>query len=219
MTHTDGAHDGAITGHLAQRRIGYALLALAAGAALLLFFLPAEKTLGGAIKIVLLHGALVQAGLFSFAAAGLLGALYLLTRREGAIAWCAAAQKAALAVWAVYVVSSMAATYLAWGQLIAWDEPRVRASAYVLLLAATCLLIVWWVRDRVFTALVNVAAAAAVYALVKGVSVVRHPLDPIGASTSVAYRLASPALLLILLVMAALLAWTWRLRGGIRGEE
>ena len=28
MTHTDGAHDGAITGHLAQRRIGYALLAL-----------------------------------------------------------------------------------------------------------------------------------------------------------------------------------------------
>ena len=195
---------------LTRRRTGVALLALLGAAALLLYFLPVEKTLGNVIKVVLLHGALVQAGLFGFAAAGLLGVLYLLTRWEDAIAWCEAVQKTALAVWAAYAVSSMVATYLAWGQVIAWDEPRVRISAYVLILATACLLLVWWVRDRLFTALVNAVAAGAIYYLVKGTGVVRHPLDPIGTSPSATYRLAALALVFIVLAMVALLAWAWR---------
>lgn len=196
--------------HLFSRRwVVGAFLVLAAAAAVLLAWLPAEKTLGGVIKVVLLHGALVQVGLFCFIAAGLLGTLYLATRWDEAILWCEAAQKTALAVWAAYAVSSMAATYLAWGQLIAWDEPRVRTSAYVLVLALACLALAGWVRDRVFTALVNVVSAGAVFYLVKGANVVRHPLDPIGESPSLLYRLAFPALFVIVLAMAALLAWLW----------
>lgn len=194
---------------LSRRWVVGAFLVLAAAAAVLLAWLPAEKTLGGVIRVVLLHGALVQVGLFCFIAAGLLGALYLVTRWDEAIVWGEAAQKTALTVWAAYAVSSMAATYLAWGQLIAWDEPRVRTSAYVLLLALACLLLAGWVRDRVFTALVNVVSAGAVFYLVKGANVVRHPLDPIGESPSLLYRLAFPALFVIVLAMAALLAWLW----------
>ena len=197
---------------LSRRRAVVALLILAAAVAVLLVWLPAEKTLGEVIKVVLLHGALVQAGLFSFIAAGLLGALYFVTRRQEAFLWCEALQKTAVAVWAGYVISSMAATYLAWGQLIAWDEPRVRTSAYVLILALACLALAGWVRDRVFTALVNVISAGAVYYLVKGANIVRHPLDPIGDSPSLMYRLAFPTLLLLVLAMTALLAWLWRVR-------
>ncbi len=195
-----------------RRRLVLAWSVLLGLAALLLWLLPAEKTLGSVIKLVVLHGALVQAGLFGFLAAGLLAAIYLLTRRQEAIAWCEAVQTTTLAVWAVYALSSMAVTYLAWGQLVAWDEPRVRASAYVLILAVAGLLLVRWVGDRVFTSLVNLAAAGAVFYLVKGANVVRHPLDPIGTSPSLLFRLIAPALLLIVLGMAALLAWVWRRR-------
>lgn len=189
-----------------QRSALIAAVLLLAGGALLLVLLPDEKTLGPVVKAVLLHGALVQTGLYAFLAAGALGLAWLATRRENVLLWCAAVQQTAVVVWLAYVVSSMVATYMAWGQWIAWDEPRVRSSAYVLLFALAALLVAWWVGDALFTALLNIVTAAVVWYLVKGVGVVRHPLDPLGPSTADVFRVYALALLMIAVCLAALLA-------------
>jgi hypothetical protein len=192
---------------LTRRRAGVVAVLLLALGGLLLIMAPDEKTLGGVIKVVLLHGALVQVGLYAFLVAGLLGLAYVATRRDGLLAWCEAVQKSAVAVWVAYVVSSMVSTYMAWGQWIAWDEPRVRASAYVLGFALAALAITWWVGDSLFTALLNVVTAGVVWYLVKGVGVVRHPLDPLGPSTADVFRVYALALLVAALGLTALLAW------------
>lgn len=182
----------------------------------MLVLLPDEKTLGPVVKAVLLHGALVQTGLYAFLAAGALGLAWLATRRENVLRWCAAVQQTAVVVWLAYVVSSMVATYMAWGQWIAWDEPRVRSSAYVLLFALAALLVAWWVGDALFTALLNIVTAAVVWYLVKGVGVVRHPLDPLGPSTADVFRVYALALLMIAVCLAALLAWELQRRAQSR---
>lgn len=189
-----------------QRSALIAAVLLLAGGALLLVLLPDEKTLGPVVKAVLLHGALVQTGLYAFLAAGALGLVWLATRRDDVLRWCTAVQQTAVVVWLAYVVSSMVATYMAWGQWIAWDEPRVRSSAYVLLFALAALLVAWWVGDGLFTALLNIVTAAVVWYLVKGVGVVRHPLDPLGPSTADVFRIYALALLMIAVCLAALLA-------------
>ena len=186
--------------------------ALAALAALLVALVPPEKTLGWIIRPVFLHGALVQAGLIAFAAAGLLGLLYFVQRSTRVIAWCLAAQETAVLLWIAYALSSMVTTRLAWGEWIAWDEPRVRASIHVLWFCLVCLLLVRWIEHPVFTALTNVVAAGAIWYLIKGAGLLRHPFDPIGDSNSFTYQLLFWLLVLAVVAAAAMFAHWRRLR-------
>lgn len=172
----------------------------------LLWLLPPEQTLGGIVRVIFLHGALVQIGLVAFAVAGLLGLVYLWRRTAGVYAWLVAVQQVAVLIWIAYALSSMLSTYLAWGQWIAWDEPRVRASAGVLWFAITSLALVWWVGNPIFTALANIVQAGVAWVLIKGAILFRHPFDPIGASGSLTYRITYGGLLLVVLALAFVLA-------------
>jgi hypothetical protein len=180
-------------------------LLLTVAAVGLLLALPPEQMLGAVIRVIFLHGALVQVGLLVFAAAGILALVYLWQRDATVYSWLVAAQRTGLVVWVVYALSSMVSTYLAWGQWIAWDEPRVRASAGVLWFAVACWLLAWWVASPFFRALANIVLAGAAWWLIKGATIFRHPFDPIGESGSPTYRLIFVALLLVVLLIAALL--------------
>jgi hypothetical protein len=179
------------------------LIVLTGLSALLLLLIPAEQTLGNIIKVIFLHGALVEVGLLVFAAAGLTGLAYLVWRTAALDGWTLALQKTGVILWIVYALSSMVSTKLAWGQWIAWDEPRVRASALVLGFSILCLLFVLWVDNRFFTALANLAVAGVSWYLVKGANILRHPFDPIGTSSSDRYRIFFVLLLLLILLLAA----------------
>lgn len=167
-----------------------------------LWLIPAEQTLGAIIKVIFLHGALVEVGLIIFLLGGLVGLAYIVWRTDRLAQWGAALQKTGVIIWIVYALASMLSTKLAWGQWIAWDEPRVRASAMVLGFVIVCLLFAWWVGSHLFTALANVAVTGVAFYLVKGASLLRHPFDPIGTSGSDAYRLYFGALILIVLLLA-----------------
>jgi hypothetical protein len=180
-----------------------ATLALAAGG--LLALLPPEQTLGGVVRVIFLHGALVQVGLLLFGMAGLLALGYLLRRSPSLYRWVVAAQRAAVVVWVLYALASMLSTYLAWGQWIAWDEPRVRASAAVLWFTLACLAVVEWAGAPLLTALANGVQAVVVWSVIKGASLFRHPFDPIGTSGSTTYRLIYAALLGVVLLLALFL--------------
>jgi hypothetical protein len=172
---------------------------------ILLFLLPPERTLGDVIKLVLLHGALVRAGLIAFAVAGGLGLLCLISSNSAWPRWTVATQVTALLLWGANVLSSSFATRLTWGEWIAWSEPRVWATLHVLWLSAACLTLVLWIDHRLFTGITNLVVAGLSWGLIKGATLVRHPFDPLGTSNAITYQAMYVAMVVVLLVMA----WQW----------
>jgi hypothetical protein len=193
----------------ASRRLIASLAVLLGILTLLLILLPPEQTLGVIIKVVFLHGALVQTGLLLFALGGLLGLALLAWDRPVLLAWALAVQETAVLLWIAYALSSMVTTKLAWGQWIAWDEPRVRASINVLWFCIAAWLLVRWVNNRTFTGLANLAVAIMAWVLIRGASLVRHPFNPIGDSTSSAYGWFFIAIGVTVLLIAVQVA-RWR---------
>jgi len=194
-----------------RRLIGSSLI-IGSLLTLLVATLPEEQTLGHILKAVFLHAALVQTGLIFFAVAGALGLAYLLRPNAGLAHWNVAAQGAALWIWVAYALSSMAATYMAWGIAIAWYEPRTRASAAVLGAALLFALLARWLADARFLALVNLLAAGLSWFLVKGASLLRHPFDPIGTSDSALFQAFFAGIFLLTLIAAGQLLWFLYLR-------
>jgi hypothetical protein len=206
--------------------------ALPAAAVVLLFLLalwlvlaPAESRLGQVVKLVYVHGALVWTGLATFSVAGVLGLVALVAKHvvkpgapqagkgDRAAAWyraTAAAAQAALGIWVVYALSSMAVTGLTWGQWIAWGEPRVRVTASILAAAIVVAVVARLVGDRDFQALGGVVMAVVPWVLVSRAEAVRHPADPIGGSGSAAIQGYYLLIVLTIAALAAILvAWLW----------
>lgn len=184
-----------------------ALAAIALAAAL--WLIPPEQTLGNVIKIIFLHGALVRVALLTFAAAGLVSLAYLLMRKPNLFAWAMAAQESAVILWIVYALTSMVSTYMSWGEWIAWEEPRVRASIHVLWFSIACLLLARWIGNRLFAAAINLLVAVVAWILIRGASIIRHPFDPIGTSGSETYQALYWVMVAALIVLAIVLV-LWR---------
>ncbi len=185
-------------------------VALCALLALWVVLAPAEARLGNVVKLVYVHGALVWAGLLTFSMAGVLGLVALLVRRPHWVRGTQAAGMAALVVWIAYVLSAMAVTGLTWGQIIAWNEPRVRITALILLTAVVLAIVSRLVDNRDFTAIVNLAMGIAPWVAVYQAQAIRHPVDPIGGSGSAAIQVYFLLILLTVVGLAAtLIAWLW----------
>lgn len=171
---------------------------------------PAEARLGNLVKLIYVHGALVWTGLFIFSLAGGLGLVALVVRRSVWYRGTWAAGVAAVVVWVVYVVSSMASTRLTWGLWIAWNEPRVQATALILAAALVLNIVTRLVEHPDFTAVVNLVMGIVPWVVVRRAGAIRHPIDPIGGSNSAAIQ---AFYLLIVLTVAGLavtlVAWLW----------
>lgn len=192
-----------------QKRTNW-LLPVLAGSALLglgiaLWLTPPEQTLGNVIKVIFLHGALVRVGLLTFAAAGILSLIYLFTRKPSLYTWAMAAQEGSVILWIVYALTSMISTRLSWGEWIAWEEPRVRASFHVLWFSIACLLLVLWMGNRTFAAFANLLVTVVAWTLIRGASIIRHPFDPIGTSGSSTYQMLYWVMVVALVVLAGVL--------------
>ncbi len=149
---------------------------------------PSDTRLGDLVKLVYVHGALVWTGLLTFSVAGLLGLVALVARRSIWYRGTQSAGLAALVVWCVYVISAMAVTGLTWGQVVAWHEPRVQATGLILVAALLLFGVTRLVKQRDFTALVNLIMGIVPWVLVRRAEVIRHPVDPIGGSGSAAIQ-------------------------------
>lgn len=179
---------------------------------------PAETRLGNLVKLVYVHGALAWIGPMVFSVAGLLGlgalvAHYLLGLARQAEHWyrgTQAASLAALIVWIGYVISAMAVTALTWGQIVAWNEPRVRAVGLILLAAIVLFVATRLVAHRDFTAVVSVLMGIVPWVVIAQADVLRHPVDPIGGSGSTAIQLHYWLIVATVAGLAAtLIAWLW----------
>ncbi|MBE2237525.1 MAG: hypothetical protein IAE81_07050 [Caldilineaceae bacterium] len=205
-----------LTQSLTPKRPRWARLALATlgfvGLGAALWLMPPEQTLGNVIKVIFLHGALVRVALLTFGAAGALSLAFLLSRRAALLPWAMATQKGAVILWICYALTSMVSTWLSWGEWIAWEEPRVRASVHVLWFSMACLLLVLWMDNRYVAAAVNVLVTGVTWTLIRGATILRHPFDPIGSSGSEAYQTLYWVMVAALMVLAfVLVGWLHKL--------
>ena len=200
-----------------RRRFWLLLGLCAVTAALILVLMPAEKTLGQVIKVVYLHGALSRAGMVGFWVAGITGLVYLIRPRPALARWTPALLLSGWGYWVAHFIISMPATRLTWGPWIAWGEPRVTMTLQVLVAGLVVVLVTRLVKDPRFTAGAAALLAAAVALLVGQTGVLRHPLDPIGASPSAVLRLVY--LLLLIPVIGSMVLLAWRLAQPKAGME
>jgi hypothetical protein len=171
---------------------------------------PADTRLGNLVKLVYVHGALVWVGLLTFLAGGGLGLVALVLRRRIWYRGTQAAGTTALIVWVAYAISAMLVTGLTWGQVIAWSEPRVRASGLILVAAVVLAVVVRLVNHPDLAALANLAMGIASWLVIRQAGVIRHPVDPIGGSESVAIQgFYALIVLTVAGLVATLLAWLW----------
>ena len=172
---------------------------------ILLALAPAEQTLGQTVKLVYLHGALARTALLLFLISLPLNLFAFVRERAAVGAWGQSLVWAATALWLAHLLLSMITTRAAWGVYVAWFEPRTR---FTFLLGAASLLILaaaYLVDDRRFTALAYAILAAAATALQPLLGTIQHPLNPIGASPSLAIRTFYAAILVVCLALGALL--------------
>lgn len=173
---------------LARRVIAPSLAVLAAVVVLLTWLSPADRQLGDVVKLVYLHGALVRAGMLAFWAAGLVGLAALVARRQALHDWTRAIRETAILTWLVYMVSSGIVTYLAWGVVIYWAEPRVQTSFQILLAALLLYALGWLSRRTWVAALGDAILALLVVYLPATAGLIMHPVNPIGESGSLAIQ-------------------------------
>ncbi len=175
-----------------------------------LLLAPAEARLGSLIKLVYLHGALSRVGLALFTLAGGLGLVALLVRRPVWYRGTRAAGTAALVVWILYIISSMVVTGLAWGQIVAWNEPRVKAIASILVAAIVVAIASLLVEHRAFAALANLVMGIVPWVVLFQADVIRHPVDPIGGSESTSIQLFYWLIVMrVGGIATTLVAWLW----------
>ena len=172
----------------------------------LLWFSPAEQTLGQSIKLVYLHGALVRTAIILFVASVPVNLVALVTKRENWYVWGKAIVLSAVVIWLLHTLFSMITTYATWGVFIAWFEPRTRFTFNLAAVSLIVILVTQLVNNRVFTSVAFLLLAGLTLMLLPTLGFVQHPLDPIGMSTSGQIRVFYAGISLITFGLGGLLA-------------
>lgn len=175
---------------------------------LLLWLAPAEQTLGQAVKLVYLHGALVRTGIVIFAISLPINLVVLFQGQGDCATWGKALVWGSVAVWLVHTLFSMVTTYVTWGIPIAWFEPRTRFTFGVAGVGITFVAAAHLANNARFSSLAFTILAGLVLSLLPHLGIIQHPLDPIGTSTSNTIRAFYAAILLTTLTLSGLLI-TW----------
>lgn len=175
--------------------------------AVLLLLSPAERQLGNLVKVIYLHGALARVGLYALMLASLPALAYLTRPRPALLRWSNAIQAAGMIVFLVHFALSVIPTHATWGMWIAFDEPRTRMSLQIIGVGLLVIVVRRLLDDPRFSAVANLLLGAAVLLLNLRTGVLRHPLNPIGESTSAAIQIYYAAILLTCAALTGLLAW------------
>jgi hypothetical protein len=101
---------------------------------------------------------------------------------------------------------------------IAFDEPRTRMTLQIVGVGLLVIVVRHLIDDRRFSAVANLLLGAAVLLLNLRTGVLRHPLNPIGESTSSAIQLYYAGILLTCAALTGLLAW-WLARRTMNADR
>jgi hypothetical protein len=142
--------------------------------ALLALFGPEEQSLGSNVRIVYLHGAWVLAAEVAFMAAGVVGLLALIMKRDTLHNWSAALGRTGIVFWVTYLPLSLWAMQANWNGLFL-AEPRFRLA---LIFAVTGVLLqvgLWLINMDWVTSLANLIYIVVLRVVFSGANNVMHP--------------------------------------------
>ena len=162
---------------------------------------PAEKSLGGHVRLVYLHGAWVWAALAAFVAAGLLGLAALLFRRPSLYAWSCALGRTGLIFWITYLPLSLWAMQANWNGLFL-AEPRWRLALAFAIGGLLLQIGLALAGKPAWTALGNLFFCIVLLYAVTGVQNIMHPGSPIFSSEALLIQVYFISLFLLTLLAA-----------------
>jgi len=142
--------------------------------AVLAFFGPEEQSLGANVRIVYLHGAWVLAAEVAFFAAGLMGLLGLITRRESFHRWSAALGRTGILFWLTYLSLSLFAMQANWNGLFL-AEPRFRLALIFAVTGVLLQLGLWLFNIHWLTSLGNLLFIVALRVVFSTAENIMHP--------------------------------------------
>jgi hypothetical protein len=169
---------------------------------------PPDRLLGANLKLILLHGAWVWAGLVSFALAGASGAAGLAVRKEKWHNWSIAWGRTGLFYLLTYLPMSLLVMQVSWGGLYL-DEPRWRIPM---------IFGMGGILMQVGLAMLNIKAIYSAGNLLFGLAFlislyraqnVLHPDSPITQSDPSSIQLLFGGMLALCLLAALQLAFGW----------
>lgn len=183
--------------------LGLAVTLLVIGLAVALG--PSERTLGGNLRLVVLHGSWVWTGKIAFAGAALAGLAGLIGSSGRWVRWqnlSLALGRTGLAFWLTYLPMSLIVQQQNWGGIF-WDEPRWRIPFTFGVVGLLLQLGLWVLNQPRIGGAANLVYGAALWWQLGGITNILHPDSPIFSSESTAIQ-AFFILILALSLAAAL---------------
>ena len=190
---------------LGREAIAPSLIFLAAAIGVVAFASPADKVLGDLVKVVYVHGAIIQVALITFILSGVAAAGYLTAKRVALFEWSQALARTGLALWIPYVLTSIVTMVQAWGG-IAWFEPRWVFALQILIAAPLVQVAGGVMKNPRLTALLNASLAVLIVFLSANARLIMHPPNPVGESNSAAIKTAYYVMLTLWALVAIQLA-------------
>lgn len=145
--------------------------------ALVTLFVPAERTLGASLRLIIFHGAWVWAGIVSFALAALLGLAGLLRKSPWA-GWSLAAGRTGLFFWLTYLPMSLLVMQISWGGFF-FDEPRWRIPFTFAVVGVLLQVGLWLFNSPTAACAGNLLFGAALLWSLSRADSVLHPESPV----------------------------------------
>ena len=142
--------------------------------ALLALFGPEEQSLGSNVRIVYLHGAWVLAAELAFLAAGIVGLLALITKRDTFHNWSAALGRTGIFFWITYIPLSLWAMESNWNGLFL-AEPRFRLATIFAVTGVLLQVGLWLINMNWVTSLANLIYIIVLRVVFAAADNVMHP--------------------------------------------
>jgi hypothetical protein len=142
---------------------------------------PSDRSLGGNLRLILLHGTWVWTGMILFAASALTGLAALITRRTYLHDGSLALGRTGLIFWLTYLPMSLVVMQMNWGGFY-FDEPRWRipfSFAVVGLLLQVGLLLF---NQRSVASATNLLFGGTLLYSLRSAGTVLHPESPVAQS-------------------------------------
>lgn len=141
---------------------------------ILALFGPEEQTLGSNVRIVYLHGAWVLTAELAFGAAGLVGLVGLIARRDIFHAWSAALGRTGIFFWLTYLPLSLWAMETNWNGLFL-AEPRFRLAMTFAVVGLLLQIGLWLMDNKMLTSAANLAFIVLLRAVFAMAQNIMHP--------------------------------------------
>ncbi len=149
---------------------------------LLIWLSPEDKELGSVLKLIYLHGALIDTGLFLFTAVGLVGLMSLFRNGSG-FSLLFAIEKTAIIFWITATIAGNITSQLAWGGIF-WNEPRLNATVFISLISISIYFISSASENPKIISFLGIGLALSVWLLIIRAGRVMHPDNPFSVSES-----------------------------------